>query len=331
LARRFALASEPDVKTLTLTLLAVASAQSVLACDLCSIYSANQAHGETGPGWLAGLSEQFTHFGTMQMDGHKVENEVGQRLESSVTQVFAGYNFNERFGLQFNLPIIYRSFKRPEGFEIDRGTESGIGDVALLGSFSILRNESKNGTFAWHVMGGIKLPTGSTDRLHEEVDELTEPPPPPGAPESGIHGHDLTLGSGSVDGIAGTSIYFRHKRLFFAASTQYSIRTEGDFDYRFANDLTWLGGPGYYLVLNEHWTFTLQLNVSGEYKETDTFRENKAEDTGVTAVYLGPEISVTWGDKLSAELGGELPVSIDNTSLQLVPDYRIRAGLTWRF
>jgi len=319
------------MKILPTVILVAGCASPLLACDLCSVYSANQAHGETGQGWLTGLAEQFTHFGTLQEDGHKVSNDVDQHLESSITQVFVGYNFTERFGIQFNLPIIYRSFKRAEGFEIDRGTESGIGDVALLGHFSVLRNESKNGTFAWNVLAGVKLPSGSTDRLKEEVDELTEPPPPPGAPESGIHGHDLTLGSGSVDGILGTSIFFRHKRAFLTASAQYAIRSEGDFDYRFANDLTWLGGPGYYLVLNESWTLALQLNVSGEYKERDTFQGNKAEDTGITTVYLGPQISVTWKDKLSAEIAGDLPVSIDNTSLQIVPDYRIRAGFTWRF
>ena len=56
-----------------------------------------------------------------------------------------------------------------------------------------------------------------------------------------------------------------------------------------------------------------------------------AEDTGVTAVYLGPQINFTWGDKLSAHAAVDLPMSIDNTSLQTVPDYRVRAGVTWHF
>jgi hypothetical protein len=118
-----------------------------------------------------------------------------------------GYNFNERFGVQFNAPIIHRSFQRADGFDIDRATESGLGDVSLTGHAQLLRQESKNRTFAWSVLGGVKFPTGDTHRLQEEVDELTEPPPPPGAPESGIHGHDLTLGSGSFDGIVGTGIF----------------------------------------------------------------------------------------------------------------------------
>ena len=75
----------------------------------------------------------------------------------------------------------------------------------------------------------------------------------------------------------------------------------------------------------------LQVVVSGEHKNRDTFQGSLADDTGVTAVYLGPQINFTWSEKFSAEIGADLPVSIDNTALQTVPDYRIRAGITYRF
>jgi hypothetical protein len=153
----------------------------------------------------------------------------------------------------------------------------------------------------------------------------------PGAPESGIHGHDLTLGSGSVDGLVGTAVFARRKRAFFSGNVQYAIRTEGDFEYQFANDLLWSAGPGAYLVLSHKYTLALQAVVSGETKGRDTFRGEKAEDTGVTAVYVGPQINFTWGGNLSAQVGADLPVSIDNTALQAVPDYKVRAGFTWHF
>ena len=315
------------MKILSLSVLAGIVAAPASACDLCSIYSATQASGEIGKGFFSGVAEQFSHFGTVQVDGQKVPNEVGQYLDSSISQLFAGYNFNDRFGVQFNLPVIYRSFKRPEGFEIDRGTESGIGDVSLIGNFLVYRTLKENFTFNWSVLGGIKFPTGSTDRIKEEFNEVEVP----GAPESGIHGHDLTLGTGSFDGIVGTGIFTRWNRLFLTASAQYATRTKGDFDYEFANDLTWSGGPGVYLALGHKYTLALQAVVSGEYKDTDTFQGASADDTGVTAVYLGPQLSFTWSSKLSAQVGADLPISIDNTALQTVPDYRVRAGVTWHF
>jgi hypothetical protein len=307
--------------------LAAAGVQSLSACDLCAVYSAAEAHGEIGRGVYAGVAEQFTHFATLQEDGHKVPDEVGQRLDSSITQIFAGYNFNSRVGVQLNVPLISRSVRRPEGFAIDSGTESGLCDILLTSHLNAYRYEAMDWTFSWNLLGGIKLPTGDSGRIAEELDEVEVP----GAPESGIHGHDLTLGSGSVDGLVGSSVYARWKRLFIGASVQYTIRTEGDYNYQFANDLTWSGGPGVLLALKDDYTISLQANCTGETKGKDTFDGEKAADTGITAVYLGPEIVATWKDKLSAELGLDLPVLINNTALQLVPDYRVRAALTWHF
>ena len=80
-----------------------------------------------------------------------------------------------------------------------------------------------------------------------------------------------------------------------------------------------------------NYTLGLQAVVAGEAKGRDTFEGEKAEDTGVTAVYLGPQINFTWGERFSASMGADLPVSIRNTALQTVPDYRLRAALTWHF
>jgi hypothetical protein len=316
------------MKRLNLSLVLIGGfATSIHACDICAVYSANQAHGEIGSGFFGGVAEQFTHFSTMQENGREVKNEVGQYLDSSISQIYAGYNFNDRVGVQFNLPIIYRAFKRPEGFEMDHGTESGFGDASLLANFRAFRHEAQKFTIDWNLLAGVKFPTGSSDRIKEEFNEIEIP----GAPESGIHGHDLALGSGSYDGIIGTGIFLRYERAFLTASTQYSIRSTGDFGYRYANDLSWSGGPGYYVLLNDNGTISLQAVVSGEHKNRDRFRGETAEDTGITAVYLGPQINFTWSEKLSAEIAADLPVSIDNTALQTVADYRIRAGFTYRF
>jgi hypothetical protein len=315
-------------KTVLLAVLVGGMGGWVSACDLCSIYSATQARGEIGKGFFGGVAEQYTHFGTLQEDGREVPNTVNQFMDSSISQLFGGYNFGERFGVQFNAPIIYRDFRRPENGAIENGTESGLGDVSLTAHYQIVRYETKHSTFTWNILGGIKFPTGSTDRLKEETEETT---PAPGEPESGIHGHDLTLGSGSYDGIVGTGMYARYQRFFFSAQVQYAIRTRGDFDYEFANDLTWSGGPGVLVLLHDNYTLSLQANVSGETKGRDDFNGETAEDTGITAVYLGPELMFTWGEKLSAELGLDWPMSLDNTALQIVPDYRVHAALTWHF
>src|SRR5437762_1714137 len=92
---------------LAFAVLAAASAQPLSACDLCAVFSAQQAEGG-GKGFYGGLAEQFTWFNTMRAYNHNVANDSHSYIASSMTQVFAGYNFSSHFGLQFNLPIIHR-------------------------------------------------------------------------------------------------------------------------------------------------------------------------------------------------------------------------------
>jgi hypothetical protein len=297
-------------------LLAVVAAQPVLACDLCSLYSAQEAQAG-GKGFFSGVAEQFTDFDTYQSNGHTASNPDGESLASLTSQVFAGYNFNQRMGVQFNLPVIYRDYRKTGA----HGSEAGLGDVSLIGNFRAYQYASEGFTFNWTALGGIKFPTGVTSQLNPANPDFSD----------GIGGHDLTLGSGSYDGLVGTGFSTRWKKLFLNGEMQYSIRTAGAYDYQFANDWSWSGGPGFYLALEDNYTVALQAAVSGESKGQDTENGVPTDDTALTIVYLGPQISFTWSDKLSAHIGADLPVSIASTGGQLVPDYRIHAALTWRF
>ncbi len=60
------------------------------------------------------------------------------------------------------------------------------------------------------------------------------------------------------------------------------------------------------------------------------FRGQAAEDTGITSVSAGPRVVVSLGE-ISAEIAAELPVTIDNTALQVGPDYRISGAIAIRF
>ena len=64
-------------------------------------------------------------------------------LRDSNTQLVLGASMlDNRVSLQLNVPLIIRTFKRPDGFEIDRGTVSGLGDVALLANFTLFNFRS---------------------------------------------------------------------------------------------------------------------------------------------------------------------------------------------
>ncbi len=315
------------------------------ACDLCAVYNVTAARGVADPGFTAGVAGQFTRFETLQRDGKRIADPAHQRMNSAISQVFASYNINTRVGVQFNLPVIDREFRRADGFKIDRGSESGLGDISLVGTVVPVRWEEMNATFTWSVFGGVKFPTGDSRRIREEAAHNGhheamrgirgptlhhEDGEEEGWP-SGVHGHDLALGSGSFDGIVGSGVFTRWERLFLNASFQYAIRSVGDYHYRYADDLTWIGGPGVFILMSEKTTLALQAVVSGEDKGLDEFHGKSATDTGITSVFLGPQLNVTFTDRLGAQLGADFPVLLDNTAVQLVPDWRLRAAVSVRF
>ena len=300
-----------DRATMLLTFVSV-TGPAALGCDLCAIYGAMEAQGGSGRGFFGGVAEQYTYFGTFQSGGHDAPNPDGEYLNSLNSQAFVGYNFNDRFGLQFNLPVIYRDYGKIGAY----GSEAGIGDVSLIGNVRLYEKLTETATFRWTALGGIKFPTGNTDKLN------------PAAPDfaAGIGGHDLTLGSGSYDGLVGTGFYARWKRLFLTGAMQYAIRTEGDFGYQFANDWTWFGGPGVYLVMGHKYTLALQAVVSGESKGEDTINGVATTTPPLPASIWVRRSTFTWSDRLSAQIAADLPVSIASSGDQLVPDYRIRAA-----
>jgi hypothetical protein len=278
-------------------------------------------------GFHLAIAEQFTHSGTLQRDGKEIPDLVGQFRDSSITHFIAGYNVTPRFGVSLNVPFIYRSFKRAEGLEVENGTESGLGDIGLLGRFFLFNKFTHEFSIGITLLGGVEFPTGGSDRLREEVNEMEVP----GAPPSGVHGNDLALGSGSFDGIVGVAFNTSLRRLLFAADAQYFIRTRGDFGYRFGNELAISGGPGVYLLFSEDRTLALLANFSYESKARDRVNGMKRDDGIVTAWYAGPALTFTLGERFSATANVDLPLRIVNRAFQTVPDYRVRGGLTWRF
>lgn len=198
------------------------------------------------------------------------------------------------------------------------------------------------------LFGGLKLPSGDASALREEVAEQDETVAIIGerlaahetggddSEASGIHGHDLALGSGSVDGVLGARVFGSWDRLFFSAAVQYMLRTEGSFNYQYADDLAWRGGPGVFLLTghqlsSQPYSLRARAVLSGETKGKDRLGGAKVDDTAITSLYVGPGFVFTWGPHLAADFEVDIPVVLNNTSLQIVPSYRLRGGLVWRF
>jgi len=308
-----------------LSVLALAlSATAVPACDSCGIYACAPSL-DAQPGWSFGLHTRYTRFDRLQLDGESVPDPGNSSVDSWITDVVVGYQTRSRWALQLHAPLVYRAFARPVGEVRQTGTVSGLGDTSLMVLYRAAEGGSGKGMFRLTLGAGVKFPTGDSSRIAEELSEGEETGPP-----SGVHGHDLALGSGSVDGLFGAYADYRRGRWLSSGEVQFAWRGVGSYGYRYADDLTFGAGLGRALLEDARRTLLLQLRLSGETKGKDRMGEAVMEDTGHTELYAGPALTLRTGKRFQADVSLELPVLSHNTALQTVPSLRARLGLAWK-
>ena len=321
----------------------------VRACELCAIYNANNASGQANAGWLLSLAEQFVPYRTLQFNGDEFSMSDPDYLLSSITHVVPTYNFSPRFGLSLNLPTVYRSFKRrevrysttgPSQLTVEEGDELAFGDMALVARWTAWEKSEMEYGVVLNLLGGVKFPTGDTDRVEDEVEQAriydsllppNTPHDPLGHSISGVHQHEISPGSGSFDGIFGVTLNTRWQRFFFNSQVQYYLRTEGEDTFEYGDELMVSGGPGVYALLNDSFTLSFQALAVYDTLARAELLGRKSDSTGMTAWYMGPLMTVTWGERFSANAGGDIPLRIVNNGFQNVPNFRFHAGFSYRF
>lgn len=325
-ARRLLLASAFALFSLAI------NPRAAFSCDLCAVYNSIETQrGRSAHSTYLGLANQFT----LRESGVKppgLENLDDQYLRSNILQIYGGYWLSERFGVQSNIPFIFRSYKRIQNNQNEHGSERGIGDITLLAKVVPYRSLGDDLVIQTEIFGGVKLPTGSSDRLKEELDEVinivTGGPRDEG---SLVGGDDLALGSGSTDYIGGIGIFTRYLDFVLSANLQYTYRTEGDYEYRYGNDFQWDVGPGYYAVLEHEHTLLVRLKASGEYKAEDEILGVEIGGSDDRTVFLGPELIYTGQGSFSARLSLELPLITESAADQVAPRFRTLLNLSYSF
>ncbi|MBI3881219.1 MAG: hypothetical protein HY301_14290 [Verrucomicrobia bacterium] len=319
-------------------------AAAARACELCAIYSADNARPDAGRGWVATVSEQFTQHHTLQFAGREVHVADPDYLDESMTHLVAGYNFSGRFGLSLNTPFVHRDYKRsafhpPFTFVREAGTVSGLGDASLVARFSALRHVEMESAAVLNLLAGVKFPTGDTQHIRNEVaaSRVYDTFFPPGHTAhdinsfSAVHEHMLSPGSGSFDGVFGATLATRWRRCFFNAQFQYYLRTPGEAGFEFGDEVLISGGPGAYLLLRDACTLSLAFNGYYESETRVRIDGRPSDHTGMTAWYVGPQLTLTLGEHFSLNAGADLPLHVGNYGFQAVPDWRAHGGLSWRF
>lgn len=307
------------------------------ACEPCALYSVTRLEGLAQNSWSLSLSEQYTSY--ERVDAERNLGRDTEVTESySTTQLAVGYDFTEQVGLQANIPFIVRGFDRIRDYREDNGTESGLGDISLSLNALPFAHREGDTTALLSIAGGVKLPTGDSGAIDDTLNASTERDALVDSvahhnigASTGLGGRILSLGTGSTDYILATGFYGRFRRAMLTANVQYALRTEGDFDYRFNNELIVSGGPGYYLLLDDAYAVALQTTVSAEVKDNDRLDGVEVPGSQVENVYAGLALLLSAQGRYSAEIGFELPTDAERQDSDIVPDYRLRTAFSVRF
>jgi hypothetical protein len=301
------------------------------ACDLCAINSATTARAEA-TGFVFSLASQYINSHTLQFESQEFKVPNQEFLETSITHVVPGFNFNRDLGVSLNVPIVRKDFRLYDpGAVVPRDEKSeGIGDLSLIARWTPFSLQKMTHGFRVNLLAGVKLPSGDTRYLRQDVAQNTALGLGHNHAFSGVHLHDVTLGTGSVDGVFGVTTYSRWKRFMATTEAQYYLRTEA-LGFRFGDTVMLSGGPGFYLVTKPN--FTLNLQAVGRFENTESsyYGAKIDTETGMREIYIGPQMTVTVGQHFSAQAGGDIPLDMRNRGLQVTPDYRVHASVSWSF
>jgi len=312
------------------------------ACDICALH-ASTVLDPPRRGLSLQVTEQFTSFNTYENAGG-VSLPVDEWVQSSMTHVILGYGFRAPWRIELTLPFINRQYRRWKDESVDRGEESGLGDITIVTRFvAVDRVVSDESLVRVELFAGLELPTGDADRLEEEEGDAHGPDTPVSAKppvqprhgdeieRTGIHDHDLALGSGSVDALLGINVFATYRRLFGTAGFQYGVRGRGAHDYRYDNDLSFYCGLGGYLLLHTPVNLAVEARLAGETKGNDEQDGETVTGSNLTALYVGPYVHATYDERLRAAVAVQMPVLQHVQDLALVADYRLLASLGWQF
>lgn len=318
------------MKKIRLSLLIAATSlfiniEKSFACYPCSILNVSKMESLEAGSSRFSLSERYISYDQAQ-DLAYAERRDNEFVRSfSITQIGYGYAVTDRLELDIYLPVIHRRADSVEALDSEKERDFGIGDLVLASNLKVYDDVGDNWSVDSGFTFGVKLPTGDTDRISDEVNTRHHP-----AVISGS-ANNLVFGTGSTDLILGFSAIANYEKLLALATFQYTFRTEGEDDYKFADDIIGMTGLGHYLLMEDDYSLALAAMLSAEKKPEDSVGAQTLNGTEYFDLYVGPSALVSLGTKLSGELGFDFKVNNQSQGAIITPDWRLKFDLAYKF
>ncbi len=264
--------------------------------------------------WQFALTYDLNMLRTLKVGTEKLDERNRQRITQSVL-FETGYTFSKRFSTDIFLSFVSqeRRIQNP-GLPDQNQRTDGIGDAVILFKYNVITH----GPVLWTVGAGPKLPTGASDLTVNGI----------------LLGADLQPGSGAWDGIFWSFLVHQlQSRKSMSLSLVSSYRQTGTNEnfrltqsYKFGKEFQLLGGISDRIVLGK---LLMDPSLTFRYRKAfmDEAGGSEIPNTGGEWVFINPAVAMSIANKLTFNLGVELPLYANITGTQLTPTYRVTTGL----
>lgn len=265
------------------------------------------------------LSYDYNFLNQLYDGSSRLDDDSRERITQTMFLQLI-YGINEKWSINLLTSYVKQERVIISNIGTNKEESNGLGDLILLAQYTPIKNLKRSLTIA----AGPKLPTGKFDAVDKEFGIVLSP--------------DLQPGSGSLDAIIGLA--YTESHLFKTPGLNYLVnagfryttpaeRFEGDFDYRFGNELLLNNGLSYTKAFSK---FSLTPSAFISYRHT---REDKADGdfvagTGGHWLNLLPGINVEPWAKWSFFISGEIPLYRHLNGTQLTTTYRLNIGLNFK-
>ncbi len=322
-------------KNILIVLLAIALFWSHVmpgyACDFC-LLSQGISPLDTMKGTGVKVSERYTLLDQVYQ-GTSRQTNVGAKEEHWTTELTGFYGIMPEFMVMIVLP--YKNgntsgelMQNPDNtLSLDSGgagRASGLGDIALLGRYTFLKQENPGTANIVAGVFGIKFPTGRTNmKTTDNADYLDS---------------HLQPGTGSTDCLLGLSFSRSLKRSSLSANLLGTITSRGKFgdtSHEFGNSLNY-DMTGKYRVYPEAFSpekpqIFFAMGINGEAREREKIAGDIDPDSGGNTIYLAPGVQVSLAPHWVFELSYQRAIYHRLNGVQLAETYKTVGGVTYLF
>lgn len=251
-------------------------------CDACGCAASGGAMG-----FSSMLNKQFIgvrffsqHYKTN--DG-LYANSTWQNENYNTTQIWSKIALSNKIEMSVLVP--YQSHNRTT--TTGNETISGLGDVTVLGMYSVFnkKNENKTKSHNIKVGTGAKLPTGSFNESN-----------------NGSINPSFQLGTGSWDYLFLAEYTFTINNWGINNMINYNLKTANKKEYKFGNQLNY-NITGYRVFKKNDYSFLPQLGIMGEvYENNEQYKQTVPNTAGtILLAKAGVEIGLKeWSFGLQA-------------------------------